>query len=182
MELDLNDLAKLVDAFEVSDWSEIHLSGASFDIRLSTSSDVEQPAPVPQRVLITSVTERPEPTDSPAEVTPPAPARPAWSGPTTVVRAPSVGIFWRAPSPQEPPYVQVGDDVQPETTLCIVEVMKLLTHVDAGASGRVLEIVVANGAMVEKGAAAGCDRHMSTRVIEAVTLRLLGHARRVRPR
>lgn len=67
------------------------------------------------------------------------------------VRSTTVGIFWRAPSPQSPPFVEVGDFVDEDTTLCIVEVMKLMTRLSAGVAGEVVAIHQTNGEMVEYG-------------------------------
>jgi acetyl-CoA carboxylase biotin carboxyl carrier protein len=67
------------------------------------------------------------------------------------VVAPSPGIFWRSPAPGEPPFVEVGQRVSPETPVGIVEVMKLMNQVLAGVDGTVQVIVVENGASVERG-------------------------------
>ena len=63
----------------------------------------------------------------------------------------SVGLFWRAPSPDSPPFVEVGSRVGAEDTIGIVEVMKLMTPVAAGRAGIVSAVLVDNGAMVEHG-------------------------------
>jgi acetyl-CoA carboxylase biotin carboxyl carrier protein len=62
-----------------------------------------------------------------------------------------VGLFWRAPSPAEPPFVDVGGRVEAGATVAIVEVMKLMNHVSAPVSGVVTSILVENGATVEYG-------------------------------
>lgn len=76
-------------------------------------------------------------------------AAPAAAEGTVVVRAPVLGRFFRASSPTEPPYAEVGSKVGPDDTLCIVEVMKLFNPVKAGVSGTVVEILVRNDEMVE---------------------------------
>lgn len=68
------------------------------------------------------------------------------------VRAPLPGTFYRAPSPGAPPFVEVGAMVGPETVVGIIETMKLMNPVHAGGSGRIGEIIVENGAMVDGGA------------------------------
>jgi acetyl-CoA carboxylase biotin carboxyl carrier protein len=80
------------------------------------------------------------------------------SGPTSAahpdgqkVTSPSLGLFWRSPQPGAPSFVEVGQQVDAEDTVCIVEVMKLMNHVKAGVSGKVVAILVDNGAMVEFG-------------------------------
>lgn len=65
------------------------------------------------------------------------------------IRAPMLGRFFRAPSPTEPPYVEVGTAVEPEDTVCMIEVMKLFNTVKAGVRGKVVEIAVENSDMVE---------------------------------
>ncbi len=68
------------------------------------------------------------------------------------VRAPMLGRFYRAASPSEPAYVEVGSKVKFEDTVCMIEVMKLFNSVQAGVSGTVVEIVAQNGQMVEHDA------------------------------
>lgn len=67
------------------------------------------------------------------------------------VTSPMVGTFFRRPSPTSPPFVEVGDEVQPGTSVCIVEVMKLLNTIEAGCVGRVVSILVEDGAPIESG-------------------------------
>ena len=62
-----------------------------------------------------------------------------------------VGSVYRAPSPGAAPYVEVGSHVEPETQLCIIEVMKLMNAVSATAAGVVVEACVENGAAVQYG-------------------------------
>jgi acetyl-CoA carboxylase biotin carboxyl carrier protein len=68
-----------------------------------------------------------------------------------VIESPSVGLFWRAPSPGAPPFVEVGSAVTEGDTLAIVEVMKLMNHVTAPAAGVVKAILPANGESVVLG-------------------------------
>jgi acetyl-CoA carboxylase biotin carboxyl carrier protein len=68
-----------------------------------------------------------------------------------LVTSPMVGTFFRRPNPSLPPFVEVGDEVQADTALCIVEVMKLLNTIEAGCNGRVVSILVDDGASIEAG-------------------------------
>lgn len=70
---------------------------------------------------------------------------------TVAVRTPMVGTFYRAPKPGAPPFVDVGSDVGEDTVIGIVETMKLMNSVSAGASGTVVDICVADGQLVEAG-------------------------------
>jgi acetyl-CoA carboxylase biotin carboxyl carrier protein len=83
--------------------------------------------------------------------TPPPAAAPARPHHHMVVPAPSLGTFYRAPKPGAPPFVEVGDGVTPDTELCLIEVMKLFTTLQAGVTGTVLEVLASDGAMIELG-------------------------------
>lgn len=67
------------------------------------------------------------------------------------VPAPLLGVFYRAPKPGEPPFVEVGSKVTPDTIIGIIEVMKLMNTVRAGVSGEVLRIDARNGELLEYG-------------------------------
>jgi acetyl-CoA carboxylase biotin carboxyl carrier protein len=97
---------------------------------------------------------------SPARAAPPAPA--PISAPATAASAPEplrgdevvapiLGTFYRAPKPGAPPFVEVGSDVEADTVIGIIEVMKLMNSVRAGRNGRVTELLVGDGTLVEYG-------------------------------
>jgi acetyl-CoA carboxylase biotin carboxyl carrier protein len=67
------------------------------------------------------------------------------------IDAPTIGVFYRAPGPGEPPFVEVGTRVKPDTIVCIIEVMKMMNSVTAGIAGTIAEIHVENAAPVEYG-------------------------------
>lgn len=67
------------------------------------------------------------------------------------IRAPMVGTFYRAPEPGAPPFVEAGDRVQEETTVGLIEVMKVFSAVKAGVRGVILEVSVQNSQFVEYG-------------------------------
>ncbi len=158
MSLTPEDIRAIVTAFEASDWSELSLQHGETQLQMSRTG-----AP-PVTV---------EPVSSPAVIAPPAatlpaasapPAAPAVASPTVAdsspaapaaegvaVLAPTLGLFWCSPQPGAPPFVEVGQRVGPDDTVCIVEVMKLMSHVKAGVAGVVAAIPVENGAMVEHG-------------------------------
>jgi acetyl-CoA carboxylase biotin carboxyl carrier protein len=69
------------------------------------------------------------------------------------VTAPSVGVFYRRPSPDQPPFVQVGSEVAANDPVCLIEVMKMFTGVIAPCKGRIAEILVEDASMVEYGQA-----------------------------
>lgn len=79
-----------------------------------------------------------------------APASPEIKG-GAAVKSPMVGVFYSAPSPEEKPYVQVGDKVQKGDVLCIVEAMKLMNEITAEQDGEIVEICAEDGGLVEYG-------------------------------
>ncbi|WP_420637772.1 acetyl-CoA carboxylase biotin carboxyl carrier protein [Candidatus Poriferisocius sp.] len=153
MSSDLDAIARVVEAFERSDWQEIDVRSGDLRVRLSTGdgrpTSREQsspPAATDAPTTATSSAEQPPPATDHAPSTD-APAVPAGAH---VVTSPSPGIFWRAPEPGAPPFVEVGDRVDPAHTVCIVEVMKLMNHIKAGVSGQVLAVYADNGVAVAK--------------------------------
>ncbi|MGN1098440.1 MAG: acetyl-CoA carboxylase biotin carboxyl carrier protein [Clostridia bacterium] len=85
--------------------------------------------------------------EAPAPSIAPAPA--AVDG--TPVKSPMVGVFYSAPSPEEKPYVQVGDKVKKGDVLCIVEAMKLMNEIAAETDGEIAQVCVEDGNLVEYG-------------------------------
>jgi len=67
------------------------------------------------------------------------------------VSAKVTSVFYRKPSPGEPPFVEEGDKVKEDTIVCLLEVMKCFISTTAGVKGRVEKILVESGAMVQKG-------------------------------
>ena len=67
------------------------------------------------------------------------------------IRSPMVGTFYAAPDPESPPYVKVGDHVGAETTVCVIEAMKVFNQIPAEVSGKIVAVLVENGEPVEYG-------------------------------
>jgi acetyl-CoA carboxylase biotin carboxyl carrier protein len=74
---------------------------------------------------------------------------PVDDGKTILVRSPMVGTFYAAPNPESPAFVKVGDQVGPETTVCIVEAMKVFNEIPAECSGRIVAVLAQSGEPVE---------------------------------
>lgn len=155
MALTPEDIRALISAFQTSDWDEMSLQYG--DTRLDLTRNGHPPVGR-QNAPLAAAPAAPvaAPMAASAPVAPATPAAP--SGPTSVahpdghkVTSPSLGLFWRSPQPGAPAFVEVGQQIDAEDTVCIVEVMKLMNHVKAGVSGTVVAILVDNGAMVEFG-------------------------------
>jgi len=89
-----------------------------------------------------------DPTPAPA-LEPVAALRP--SDDLSVIASPMLGTFYRAESPGAKPFIEIGSSVEPDTTVCIIEVMKMMNSVPAGVSGTIVEICATNAQLVEYG-------------------------------
>ena len=69
----------------------------------------------------------------------------------TYVKSPMVGTFYRSPSPESPPFVEVNAKVEEKTVVCIIEAMKIMNEIQAETKGSVIEVLVENGQPVEYG-------------------------------
>ena len=70
---------------------------------------------------------------------------------TIEIKAPMVGTFYRAPSPESPPYVEVGQVIEPGQVICIIEAMKLMNEIKSEIKGKIVEIMIENTEPVEFG-------------------------------
>lgn len=150
MGISAQDIATIIAALQDSDWDEgvIVIGDARVAVaRNGARLHGEAPAPVAS-APVASVA----PAAAPAAASPPAAASaPESSAPAagTLVNAPTIGVFWSSPEPGSAPFVEVGAHVEAGDSLCIVEVMKLMTNVTAPAAGTITEVLVGNGENVE---------------------------------
>jgi acetyl-CoA carboxylase biotin carboxyl carrier protein len=157
MEMTPETIKALLDAFDRSDWREMVVTVGEDRLHVSRDQLTELGAPA-----AAAPTPAPQAAASPAA--PPAAAEesPPDAAPTVAptemlpdghvaIDSPSVGLFWRAPAPGAPPFVEVGQRIAAGDTVAIVEVMKLMNHVASPVDGVVTEILVENGGAVEFG-------------------------------
>jgi acetyl-CoA carboxylase biotin carboxyl carrier protein len=156
------DIEALTELFERSDWDTLQLEFDCFQLNLNKRS--ASAAATAGNHLTSSATSIHNPSDSdfaePATpVSPQATTAPARENTAKLnipqgliaVRAPNLGTFYRSPKPGAPPYVEIGNEVEAKTEVCLLEVMKLFTSVVAGERGIVREILIVDGEMVEHG-------------------------------
>ncbi len=144
--MDLRKLKKLIDLVEESGIAEIEVTEGEEKVRITRSLA----APQPVYAAAPAVAAAPAPAAAApvaAEGAPAAPARDLSKAQTS----PMVGTFYRAPGPNAPVFVEVGQSVNAGDTLCIIEAMKLMNEIEAERSGVVKEILVENGQPVEFG-------------------------------
>ena len=142
MSLTAKDVAEITRLLEDSSFSELHLE---FDgMKLSISRQAPSGTATPSAVLPPSAT-------APSATAPPVAEDSGSSEGVHVVVAPLLGTFYRAPKPGSAPFVQTGSAVEENTIVGIIEVMKLMNTVRAGAKGSVREILAIDGVLVEFG-------------------------------
>lgn len=164
MSLNLGELRDLLTAINQTDIEELTLKSDDFELTVRRNLRVSPtPAPIVSTVLVPNAgAPPPAPTaDSALEavtsVTPTAtPAAPAVPPPSNdrkllEITSPMVGTFYRAPAPDESPFVEVGDRIKTGQTVCIIEAMKLMNELETEVSGEIVEILVQNGEPVEYG-------------------------------
>lgn len=144
------DIEVLVQLFDASDWGELELQIDGTEVFLSKnplSHAPEQSAAPRQSASATAPASAGTKAAYPPQSTraPDNPVPVGW----TVVKAPSLGTFYRAPKPGAPPYVESGQSVTRATEVCLIEVMKLFTTVRADIEGTVRQICVTDGQLVE---------------------------------
>jgi len=144
-ELTYEDLLKIAELVKSSPhFSEFRLKVGEIELHLKRRRDASSPEARPP------ATEGAD--EAPSGAREPR-GRETWPEHWIVVRSPMVGTFYRAPSPGARPFVEIGQAVQPDATVCIIEVMKLMNSIVAGASGVVREILVGDAQAVEYGQA-----------------------------
>lgn len=150
--MDLTYLEKLVKLFDDSTLTELEIEVEGTPVRLARQKEqapAMQFAMPPMPAYGAPSAPEAAPAAAPKAEASAAPAAPASN--LHEVKSPIVGTFYRAPSPDADPYVQVGQSVQSGTTLCIIEAMKLMNEIESDASGKVVKILVENGSPVEYG-------------------------------
>lgn len=146
MKMEIEEIRSLVSMMGEYNLSEIKIEDDGCNICLRRNCAAEVPvAPVAiQAVAATPVA----PAVQAAAATP---AAPAVEAARITIDSPLVGTLYRAPGPDAQPFVQVGDRVNPDTTICIIEAMKVMNEVKAEKSGVIKEILVENAQAVEYG-------------------------------
>ncbi|HZU64309.1 MAG TPA: biotin/lipoyl-containing protein [Novosphingobium sp.] len=153
---DNEDLEALIRQFQASDLEELHIKAAGLELFLSRDPQASAPwdgAPATPQPAAAPAPAAPAPA-TPTQPAPAAPApapAPAETDGLTLVRAPYLGTFYRAPKPGEPVFCEKGDTVEAGADLCLVEVMKLFTAVRAESKGIVRHIYASDGDMVSEG-------------------------------
>lgn len=133
--IDYKEILKLIDLLEERNLSAFELEIEGFKIKISRGQ--------PPTIV----------SESPASPSPPADVRESTESKNDLhyISSPMVGTFYRAPDPSSPPFVEIGESVQKNQTLCLIEAMKLMNEIESDIDGVLEEIYVQNGKPVEYG-------------------------------
>lgn len=151
MSLNYEEIAEILKIIDSSSCDELIVETG--DVKLVVRRNGMAGAPPTIREMSTPATAEPAPA-APARLVPAAatPAAGIAAGvDQIVITAPMVGTFYRAPSPDTAPFVEIGSVVRKGDPVCLIEVMKLFTTINAECDGRVVQIGVENGELVEFG-------------------------------
>jgi len=153
--MDLKDIKAIIDLMRKNNLSEFELERQEFKIKLKRAAGappaVEEPGYYPAAPAAPAALPLPAPAAAvpatPAAATPAVPSGP----PPLEIESPMIGTFYRAPSPESQPYVEVGSEVNPETIVCLIEAMKVMNEIKAEVKGVVTHILADNAKPVEFG-------------------------------
>ena len=140
-------LVRIMQKGELSDL-EVEDSKEGLRLRLRRGGEPAQGTAPVVHVTHAGGPAAPLPAPTPAAAAAPEAEAPAQGTPFP---SPMVGTYYRSPSPEAEPFVEVGDTVGPETVLCIIEAMKVMNEIKAETSGTIVEVLVENGEPVEFG-------------------------------
>jgi acetyl-CoA carboxylase biotin carboxyl carrier protein len=151
---DVRKIRRLVELMNEHDLSEMDLRQGETRIQLRRAGEaavVASAAPAPEAAPPVAPPPSPKPAPPARETAPPPAESPADEEHIQAIESPMVGTFYASPDPDAPAYVKVGDHVGPDTTVCIVEAMKVFNEIQAEVSGKVVAVLVENGEPVEFG-------------------------------
>ncbi|MGB9604013.1 MAG: acetyl-CoA carboxylase biotin carboxyl carrier protein [Verrucomicrobiia bacterium] len=158
--MDLKDIKAIVDLMKKNSITEFELEKEDFKIRLKRGigpgypvSEESMPQILPAQPVYTPIvggqTAQIQST-SPVQQQLPT-SQPEAQEVEIEIKSPMIGTFYRAPSPESAPYVEVGSEVNPDTIVCIIEAMKVMNEIKAEVRGRITKVLVENGKPVEFG-------------------------------
>ena len=154
MNLDHEELHRLLATLAESDIKEFRLEGEDFCLEIKRNLGPSSDSIASNKKITSEDIDLSPPQSkidaSPVPSTPP-PSVPGSRSDLVVVTAPMVGTFYRAPGPEEPPFVEFGSRISAGQAVCILEAMKLMNELESEVSGEVIEILVENGTPVEFG-------------------------------
>jgi acetyl-CoA carboxylase biotin carboxyl carrier protein len=145
---DVRKIRRLVELMKEHDLSEIDLQQGEVRIQLRRACAAAQPVMGAAPAGLVPMPVKAGPPAPESDVSPPSEGKEKG---VAVIKSPMVGTFYAAPDPDSPAFVKVGDHIGPETTVCIVEAMKVFNQIPAEIAGRIIAVLAENGSPVEFG-------------------------------
>jgi len=145
--MDIRKVKKLIELLKESGVGEIEINEGEDSVRISREPTIKSIPNNESQALM-----QPENKEIPEEKSASSAKKkknPSLNQNEFEVLSPMVGTFYACPSPEAPPYVQVGDHVKKGDTLCIIEAMKMMNQIEADVSGNIKSIRIQNGDPVE---------------------------------
>ena len=157
--MDFNQIQELIRLVTKNKLSTFYLQEGDFKIIIRNQA-TQLPEGTPQPVLYASAPPAaPPPTPTAPPAAPPSVTQPAVPPVAPVVKlevsnlvqikSPMVGTFYRSASPDKPPYVKIGDEVEMGDTVCIIEAMKLFNEIESEIKGQIVKVLVEDSSPVE---------------------------------
>jgi acetyl-CoA carboxylase biotin carboxyl carrier protein len=146
--MDLRKLKKLIDLVQESGIAELEITEGEEKVKIVKGGAGATPGPTPIAAALPEAAPAAKETARPSPV---AAQEPDAAQEGQLVKAPMVGTFYRSPSPDAKPFVEVGQMVKKGDTVCIIEAMKLMNEIETDISGVVKAVLVENGQPVEYG-------------------------------
>jgi len=146
-----DEIRELVQLVVESGVAEIEVQRGQDRVRIRRTVGTRHEVTIPPTMMTTGPSASP---DSMVQTTvAPSAAAPAVSGTEVIVKSPIVGTYYECPKPGDPPFVKVGDSVEPGQVLCIIESMKLMNEIESEIAGTIVAKLMENGRAVEYGEA-----------------------------
>jgi len=146
--VDLKDIKAIIDLMKKNSVSEFELEKQDFKIRLKRGNNGTTGVSYEDQPVLTYV--QPAGTVATLQGGPAAAPAPAPSN-ELEIKSPMIGTFYRSPSPESAPYIEIGTEVSPETVVCIIEAMKVMNEIKAEAKGIITQVLLENAKPVEFG-------------------------------
>jgi acetyl-CoA carboxylase biotin carboxyl carrier protein len=150
MALSAEDVREILRIIDESDLAELQIETEGFSLHVRKGGGEAGGSGRPRARSVPRGAEAGRPPGGPEPAASPPPAEDERDGLVTIP-APMLGTFYRAEAPGAPPFVEVGRRVEPDTIVCIIEVMKMMNSVPAGVAGTIAEVVAENAELVEYG-------------------------------
>jgi len=140
-----NDVFELIEKFDKSSIAELELSSGDLSVKLSKQNKIGSYISEIQNIPVISAVKE----EKLVEIS----KSPDMRNDAKIIKAPLIGTFYSAPSPDSEPYVKIGDRISKGAVICIIEAMKIMNEIESDTDGEIVEVLAASGTPVEFGQA-----------------------------